>query len=147
MDDDRTLRTSRKLPHSPREVFDAFASADVLASWWGPEGFNNVFEVFEFQVGGHWKFVMNGPDGKSYPNESRFLGLEPNAKIVIDHVSPPRFQLTVRLTPIPGGTEITWEQEFRDGKTAQAIKNYAEPANEQNLDRLARALGRGADAA
>jgi uncharacterized protein YndB with AHSA1/START domain len=80
MDDDRTLRTTRTVVHSPNAVYGAFASADVLASWWGPEGFTNSFQVFE------------------------------------------------------------------DGKTAQAVKRIAGPANEQNLDRLARALDKAASA-
>jgi uncharacterized protein len=147
MDQDSTLRTSRDLPHSPDAVYAAFASPDVLASWWGPDGFTNSFEVFEFQVGGRWKFTMHGPDGRNYPNESEFSALEPAAKVVIRHVSPPRFTLTVDLTPVAGGTHLEWQQAFEDRKTAQALKRIVEPANEQNLDRLARALGRAAGAA
>ena len=147
MDQDRTMRTSRTLPGSCNAVYDAFATPDVLASWWGPDGFTNSFEVFEFQVGGRWKFTMRGPDGTNYPNESVFAALEPGAKVVIEHISPPRFTLTVELTPVAGGTRIAWEQAFADSKTARAVKHIVEPANEQNLDRLARALGRAADAA
>jgi hypothetical protein len=32
---------------------------------------------------------------------------------------------------------ITWVQDFADPKVATAIRSLAEPANEQNLDRLA----------
>jgi uncharacterized protein YndB with AHSA1/START domain len=142
MDQDNTFRTARILPHSPDAVYDAFASASILASWWGPDGFTNSFEVFEFKAGGRWKFIMHGPDGNSYPNESIFVALEPGAKIVIKHVCPPYFTLHIGLTPASGGTELTWEQVFEDSKTAQAIKDIVVPANEQNLDRLARALAR-----
>jgi uncharacterized protein YndB with AHSA1/START domain len=48
MTEDRTLRTSRTLPFSPKEIYGAFASADLLALWWGPEGFLNTFEIFDF---------------------------------------------------------------------------------------------------
>ena len=74
------LRTWRTLPSSCNAVYDAFATPDVLASWWGPDGFTNSFEVFEFQVGGRRKFTMHGPDGKNYPNESVFAALEPGAR-------------------------------------------------------------------
>jgi uncharacterized protein YndB with AHSA1/START domain len=147
MDDDRTLSTSRTLPYSPSAVYGAFASADVLASWWGPDGFTNSFEIFEFRVGGRWKFVMHGPDGKNYPNESVFTALEPGTKVVINHVCPPYFVLTVGLTPSAGGTQLTWDQAFEDSKTAQAVKHIVGPANEQNLDRLTLALGKAAGAA
>jgi hypothetical protein len=84
---------------------------------------------------------MHGPDGANYPNESEFTTLVPGAKVVIKHVCHPHFTLTVDLRPVAGGTRLEWAQAFEDSKTAQAIRHIVEPANEQNLDRLARALG------
>lgn len=147
MTEDRTLRTSRTLPFSPKEIYGAFASADLLASWWGPEGFTNTFEVFEFTVGGRWKFVMYGPDGKSYPNESFFEELVPDEKIVIHHDCPPNFKLTIELTPGREGTHLSWSQVFEDAETAQAVKLRAGLANEQNIDRLTHVLSEAANAA
>lgn len=140
MSDDRILRTSRTLPFPPKQIFGAFASADLLASWWGPEGFSNTFEVFEFTEGGRWKFVMHSPDGVDYPNESLFEELVPDSKIVIHHNCPPNFRLTVGLTPEGEGTHLTWEQVFEDAETAQAVKLRAGLANEQNIDRLTAVL-------
>ena len=137
---DNVLETSRILPYTPEAVYAAFASADILASWWGPEGFTNTFEVFQFKTGGHWKFVMHGPDGKDYDNEMEFITLIPNSKIVIKHHSVPHFTLTIDLTVIAEGTYLEWTQAFDDSETAQAVKHYAEPANEQNLDKLTDAL-------
>ena len=138
--EDRTMRTSRTLPFSPMVIYGAFASPDLLAMWWGPDGFTNTFEVFEFKVGGKWKFVMHGPDGKNYPNESVFAQLEPDSKVVIEHVCVPYFTLTVKLAPVVGGTQVSWEQVFADAKTAQAVKRIVGPANEQNLDRMTQVL-------
>lgn len=140
MGEDRTLRTSRTLPFSPKEIYGAFASADLLAAWWGPEGFSSTFEIFEFTQGGRWKFVMHGPDGTNYPNESVFEQLVPDAKIVIHHDCPPNFKLTVELTPVDEGTRLTWEQVFEDAETARAVRQRAGEANEQNIDRLTHVL-------
>ncbi len=143
--DDRTLSTSRTLPFTPDAVYGAFAAPEVLASWWGPDGFTNTFDVFEFEVGGRWKFVMHGPDGKDYANESVFTALEPGRRVVIRHDCAPYFTLTVRLTPVADGTHLTWDQVFDDAATARAVQQIVGPANEQNLDRLTKALaGRGA---
>ena len=147
MTEDRTLRTSRTLPYSPKEIYDAFASADLLALWWGPVGFSSTFEIFEFTAGGRWKFVMHGPDGNNYPNESIFAALVPDAKIIIQHACPPHFTLTVELTPVSDGTHLTWEQVFEDTQTAQAVKQRVGSANEQNIDRLAHILSKSASAA
>jgi uncharacterized protein YndB with AHSA1/START domain len=147
MTEDRTLRTSRTLPFSPKEIYGTFASAELLAKWWGPDGFSNSFEVFEFTKGGRWKFVMHGPDGKDYLNESIFEELVPDARIVIHHDCPPNFKLTVDLTPVSDGTRLAWVQVFEDAETAQAVKQRAGPANEQNIDRLTHVLSKSANAA
>ena len=61
--DERTFLTSRSLPYSPHAIYAAFESARLLVNWWGPDGFTNSFEVFEFKEGGRWRFQMHGPDG------------------------------------------------------------------------------------
>lgn len=140
MEQHRIFCTERTLASSPLAVYGAFASAPVLASWWGPEGFTNTFETFDFEIGGRWVFVMHGPDGSSYPNQSVFTALEPARRVVIRHDCPPYFTLTVRLSEVAGVTRLTWEQAFDDEETAQAVRAIVVPANEQNLDRLTRAL-------
>jgi len=140
---DGVCATSRRLPYPRAAVFAAFADADCLATWWGPDGFSNRFEVFEFKPQGRWKFVMHGPDGASYPNESVFLETSPE-RIVIQHVCQPFFTLTVTLSDSgddPGGqTLLHWRQAFDEPAVAASIWHIIEPANEQNLNRLTQAL-------
>lgn len=79
---------------------------------------------------------MHGPGGKNYPNESTFLEIEPS-RIVIQHISQPRYLLTINLEPsASGSTLVRWEQEFEDPRVASGIEHIVVPANEQNLDRL-----------
>ena len=126
----------RVVPYQPEAVFEAFARPELLAQWWGPAGFSSTFEVFEFRTGGRWKFVLHGPNGSHYPNESVFLELDPPSRLVIHHVSKPRYMLTVTMAAQEAGTAITWSQEFEDAAVAARIRHIVEPANEQNLDRL-----------
>jgi uncharacterized protein YndB with AHSA1/START domain len=137
---DATFRSYRVLPHPPQRVFEAFARPELLACWGGPSGFSNTFEVFEFRAGGRWKFVMHGPDGSNHANESVFLKLDAPSTLVIHHVSPPRYVLTVTLGTHERGTVISWAQEFEGSAVATRIRQIVEPANEQNLDRLQSAL-------
>jgi len=146
MDQATTFRTERTLPFSPQTVYNAFASAEVLATWWGPDGFTNEFENFEFQVGGRWTFVMVGPDGARYSNQNVFIELEPASRVVIRHDCEPFFTLSVQLTQVADGTHLQWQQVFDDARIAQTVKAMVEPANEQNLDRLTRALERNVNA-
>lgn len=79
---------------------------------------------------------MHGPNGHDYPNESVFREIEPNGKIVIEHVVQPWFTLTVVLTARGDKTLLTWDQEFENAEMATRLRSICEPANEQNLDRL-----------
>lgn len=144
MTDDRTLSTSRILPYSPKEIYRAFASADLLRLWWGPKGFSNTFEIFEFKTGGRWKLIMHGPDGKNYLNDSFFAEIVPDAKVVIRHDCLPYFTLTVELKPVNDGTQLNWDQVFDDAQTAQTVKQLVGSANEQNIDRLTQVLSKTA---
>lgn len=130
------LRTKRVVSAQPRQIFSMFEQPEKFAQWWGPNGFTNTFDLFEFKTGGRWILTMHGPDGTNYANEFRFRDIEPNNKIVIDHITPPIFSLTVLLTPQGDQTHLTWIQEFETPELADKLRAICEPANEQNLDRL-----------
>lgn len=132
---DGVFSSSRLFPFTPPQVFAAFANADLLARWWGPDGFSNSFEVFEFKPQGRWTFVMHGPDGKSHPNDSVFLETSPQ-RIVIQHVCAPHFTLTITLAEAHGQTDLQWRQAFDDPSLAADLAHIILPANEQNLNRL-----------
>lgn len=52
--------------------------------------------------------------------------------------------LTVTLEAEGGGTRVGWSQCFETAELRQALQAICIPANEQNLDRLARVLAAGA---
>jgi uncharacterized protein YndB with AHSA1/START domain len=133
---DRELVTTRVLSAPRERVFSAFSEAGQLAQWWGPEGFRNTFHEFDLRAGGAWRYTMHGPNGADYPNESVFVEVVKPERIVIEHVSGPRFRLTITLTAEAGRTRLTWRQRFPTAADCDRIKALAIPANEQNLDRL-----------
>jgi uncharacterized protein YndB with AHSA1/START domain len=133
---DSSISTERLLHASPREVFAAFERPNVLARWWGPKGFTNTFELFEFKPGGRWIFTMHGPNGSDYANESVFREIRPDALIVVEHVVKPWFKLTVTLTAHGNGTHLAWIQEFESPEFAEKMRALSATANEQVLDRL-----------
>jgi uncharacterized protein YndB with AHSA1/START domain len=144
---DCELETSRVLNASRARVFGAISDPQQLAQWWGPNGFTNTFEEFDFRVGGTWRFVMHGPDGKNYRNKHTFLEIVKSERVVFDHSSSPRFQLTVTLEDAGAGkTKITWRQRFESAEECERISKYAIAGNEQNLDRLAAHLAQAAAA-
>ena len=141
---DRKIETHREVPYTPSEVFQSFRDPAVLATWWGPNGFTNTFETFDFRVGGAWRFTMHSPQGKDFPNESRFLKIVEPSLIVFDHVCAPPFQAHLSFNESPGGCEVDWCMVFPDAQLCAKVAKYAGDANEQNLDRLIVALGQQA---
>jgi uncharacterized protein YndB with AHSA1/START domain len=130
-----TFKTTRIFSAPAEAVFSAFETPNRLAKWWGPNGFRNTFETFEFKPDGLWRFTMHGPDGSNYPNESIFVSIEQAREISLKHLSQPHFQLTITFASTGSGTLVTWEQVFEDAAIAANIRHIVEPANEQNLDR------------
>lgn len=136
MQKNNTIKNSREIHASVPEVFAAFSDPVRLAKWWGPSGFTNTFHRCEFKDGGRWSFIMHGPDGKNYPNESVFVKIEQPSKIVIHHVCEPIFLLTVTLSPTAQGTLISWLGEFDNEQFLNNARQFLTNANEQNFDRL-----------
>jgi uncharacterized protein YndB with AHSA1/START domain len=132
-----TIVNSRTLNASPAQVYAAFRDPEYLHRWWGPNGFTNTFQHFDFRPGGEWKYTMHGPDGVDYENESEFVELVPGRKVVILHLRKMhRFTLTIDLTERDGKTELQWHQAF-DKPVSAELEKFLQAANEQNLDRLA----------
>jgi uncharacterized protein YndB with AHSA1/START domain len=132
----RVIQNERVIAHSPAEIYAAFANPVRLARWWGPDGFSNRFDECDFRPGGAWRFVMIGPDGREYYNESCFRELIPAQRVVIDHLNAPLFVLTVTLSGMANGTLLTWHMLFESEAVRDAVSGIVPLANEQNLDRL-----------
>lgn len=135
--DERAFVHSRLIDAPCARVYQAFSDPAHLARWWGPNGFSNTFSEFDLRPGGRWRFVMHGPDGSDYPNESLFIEVVPQQRVVIEHLNGHHFLLTIRFTAQGSQTRMDWRQEFDSVAEHQRIAALVIPANEQNLDRLA----------
>ncbi len=132
---------SSRLFAAPRaQVFQAWIDPLLLARWWGPDGFTNTFRTFEPRAGGTWSFTMHGPNGVDYPNESAFVEVAAPERIVLDHLSAPRFRITATFTGQGGGTFLVFRMTFPDAETCAKLRALIVPSNEQNFDRLAAVL-------
>lgn len=71
---------------APRElVWEAWTNPEHVVHWWGPDGFTTTITKMDFRVGGVWKLVMHGPDGRDYPNSSVFREIVAPERIVFSH--------------------------------------------------------------
>ncbi|MCR8643304.1 SRPBCC family protein [Paenibacillus sp. N1-5-1-14] len=133
---------SRRKYDAPQHVlFQVWTKPELLAQWWGPNGFTNTFHSFDLKPGGIWEFTMHGPNGVNYPNRCLFQEIEPD-RIVIRHDCDHYFTLTATFEEVDGGTELTFRQAFDTAKDYKNLKVICEEANEQNLDRIGALLKR-----
>jgi uncharacterized protein YndB with AHSA1/START domain len=125
----------------PRDLmFRAWSDPIHLARWWGPRGFSNSFELFDFQPGGRWRSVMRSPEGNNYQHLCRFASIEPPERIVFDHLSGPMYRVTVTLTDLGLQTRVRFRMLFETEDECAAMKPFALEANEESFDRLAAEL-------
>ena len=137
-----TLR--RVLDATPEQIWKAWMTPELLQQWFAPRPWTISDVNLDPRPGGVFNFVMHGPDGKDYPNESEFVEIVPDSKIRLKHVNLPHYDLSISLDARPGGTLVSWVGVFENEKFAEKARDFLETANEQNLDRLAAEVGRGA---
>jgi len=137
MNKPQTFTNARILPFGPEPIHRAFADAEILANWWGPEGFGSVIYEHDFQPGGLLRMDMRGPDGTVYPNLYRFESIAPD-RIVFRHPEEPHaFTAEVVLEAVGERTKLTWSQTFDDAEEFERVSAFIPGCNEQLLDRLA----------
>jgi uncharacterized protein YndB with AHSA1/START domain len=134
---DREFLHSRRIDAPRERVFRAFSDPAHLTRWWGPKGFTSTFHEFDLRPGGFWRFLLHGPDGKDYPNESVFVEVVAPERIVFEHLSGHHFVMTITFEVQGAQTVVGWRQVFDTAEERQRIAPFVTEANEQNLDRLA----------
>lgn len=134
------IESSRTFSASADDIFAAIANPSRLARWWGPKGFANTFEQFDFRVGGDWIFTMHGPDGRDYANHSVFTAIDPGRSVVLHHQSAPVFTMHMKMDADGNRTRLTWAMEFENSLVRDQLAPICVPANEENFDRLQRVL-------
>ena len=131
------LVTTRLFDVRREQVYAAFSNPSALAAWWGPLGFSNTFQTFDFRPGGIWRFVMHAPDGSTSEHECVFLELVAPERIVFRHLrAVHEYQATVTLAEQREGTRLVWQMLFESVEEFERVKPFVPTANEQNLDRL-----------
>lgn len=134
---DCEIVTSRILNHARELVYRAWSEPEHLKNWWGPAGFTNTFNEFNFIVGGKWSFIMHGPDKGNYPNECEFIKIEKPSLIAWKRHSKPLFQVVATFDEITKEkTKVVFKQIFNTAEECNKIKKFVLDKNEENFDRL-----------
>lgn len=128
-----------RLINAPRElVWEVWTSPDHIKNWWGPSGFTNSISKMDIRPGGDWEFIMHGPDGTDYKNKHTYYEIIKPEKIVLDHVTHPKFRMTATFEAMGQKTLVTLHSVFESAEQlAEVIKVFkADVGMQQNMDRM-----------
>lgn len=135
--------TRRVIDVESSVVYKAWSEANHLHRWWGPEGFTNQFQEYDFSEGGQWIFDMVGPTGIVYPNHSEFRYIEEGSCIIWEHISQPKFMGMVTFEQLEDiGTRVVYTMIFTSVEETARLKQFIQEKNEENFDRLEKEIGR-----
>ena len=118
-------------------VYRAWSNPNHLKNWWGPAGFTNTFNEFDFRVGGKWSFIMHGPDKGNYSNECEFIKIEEPSLIAWKRHSKPLFQVVATFDELPENkTKLVFKMLFDIAEECNKLKGFVVYKNEENFDKL-----------
>jgi len=124
-----------KVPRT--QLFRAWSEPEHLKNWWGPNGFTNTFNEFDFRVGGKWSFIMHGPNKGNYTNECEFIKIEAPSIIAWKRYSKPLFQVVATFEEITATeTKLVFKMLFNTAEECQKLRPVVVDKNEENFDRL-----------
>jgi uncharacterized protein YndB with AHSA1/START domain len=120
-----STKNSRLIHATPEKIYQAFASADAIATWQAPGDMTAIVHQFDFRVGGGYEMSLYYPPshsdsrGKTSAKEdrftARFVELTPPKKIVqaIKFQSPDtafasEMIMMVTLEKADNGTRVTF---------------------------------------
>lgn len=134
---DKEIYSARIVQASLSNTYQAFANPAQLIRWWGPKGFTNTFHEFDLRPQGRWILTMHGPEKGNYENASVFEVVEPEKLIRWKRISQPHFVMEIGFEAIDEKTsKISFRMIFQTKEACDKIRRFAEPANEENFDRL-----------
>ena len=141
---DREIVLTRVFDAPRHLVFDAFSKPELLKRWFGPRGWSLVVCEVDLRVGGGFRFVLRGPDGKDMGMRGVYREIVPPERSV--HMEsfdnfPGEAQVTSVFVEQGGKTTLTAtvlypSQEVRDA----VIKSGMEHGAAESYDKLAELL-------
>lgn len=129
-------------------VWEAYTRPEHLVHWWGPNGFTIEHKSADIRLGGHWEFVMVGPDGTRFPNYQTFTEFTPMQAISHKHGAthaddPDTFDQRITFKDLGGKTEVTMRMSFGNMDARQAVLAFhADTLGLQTMGKLDAYLNR-----
>jgi uncharacterized protein YndB with AHSA1/START domain len=144
---DREIVLTRVFDAPRHMIFDAFSKPELLKRWFGPRGSSLVVCEVDLRVGGGFRFILQGPDGKQMGMRGVYREIVPPERSV--HMEsfddyPGESQVTAVFVEEGGKTTLTAtvlypSQEVRDIVLQSGIEHGAAESYDKLAEMLAQA--------
>jgi uncharacterized protein YndB with AHSA1/START domain len=141
---DREIVMTRVFDASRRLVWDAFTRPELLKRWFGPRGWSLIVCEVDLRVGGGFRFVLRGPDGKDMGMRGVYREIAPPERSV--HMEsfddyPGESQVTAVFVEQRGKTTLTATVLYPSKEVRDAvIQSGMEHGAAESYDKLAELL-------
>jgi uncharacterized protein YndB with AHSA1/START domain len=145
---DREVRLTRVFDAPRQMVWDAFTKPELMQRWFGPRGWSMTECTIDLRVGGGWRFVLQGPDGKKMGMRGAYREIKaPERSVHVETYDdyPGESIVTAVFTEKGGKTtlEATVEYPSREVRDA-VIQSGMEHGAAESYDKLAELLAASA---
>ena len=112
-----SLTLQRHYPVAPEKVWRAWTDPEAVKRWWGPGPGEPVsLAELDVRVGGRFRIVFGGPDGKMHECAGVYQEVVPNRKLVFTwhwpNSTPERISVvTIEFHASPTGTDLVFNHE------------------------------------
>jgi uncharacterized protein YndB with AHSA1/START domain len=118
-----SLTLERRYPVAPEKVWRAWTDPQAVKRWWSPVPGEPVsLAELDVRVGGRFRIVFGGADGKAHECAGTYKEVVPNRKLVFTwcwpNTTPERISVvTITFDAVGDGTELRFRHEqFFDDK-------------------------------
>ena len=112
-----SLTLNRHYPVAPEKVWRAWTDPQAVKRWWGPTPGEPVsLAELDVRVGGRFRIVFGGPDGRLHECAGTYKEVVPNKKLVFTwswpNTTPERVSVvTIVFKDLNGKTELVFKHE------------------------------------
>ena len=117
LDQKPSLTLTRRFPVAPAKVWRAWTDPEALKKWWGPGPGEPVSRAeLDVRVGGRFRIVFGGADGKAHECAGVYKEVVPNRKLVFTwswpNSTPERVSVvTIEFRAVGKETDLLFKHE------------------------------------
>lgn len=126
----RRVRVTREFAAPLSKVWAAWTQSELLDQWWAPKPWKAITKTMDFKEGGHWLYVMAGPEGEEHWCREDYASVLPMKSFkAIDAFCDPEGKIAYEFPT------STWFCEFSESGNKTTVKIEMECETVSDLEK------------